>query len=246
MAQPIRFKACVDEVHLHTPDVASFKLRAEQRLPRFKPGQFIHLTMDDYDPANFWPESRVFSVANAVADRRSVELTISRQGEYTSRILDTLIVGDSLWAKGPYGEFTIDGEHGYRRAILIAGGTGITPFCAFMDAALKESALPVDEVVLHYGAQTPDLLIYRALSDRCAVELPGFKVQYYAEEMLSDDDPSIQRGRLALAKIIANAGPLDDSALFLSGPKAMITGFQATLTTTYGLSPEQVLVDAWE
>ena len=72
-------------------------------------------------------------MANAVADRRTVELTISRQGAYTSRILDVLARGVTVWGKGPYGEFTIGAIDGLRRAVLIAGGTGVTPFCAFMD-----------------------------------------------------------------------------------------------------------------
>ena len=142
MAQPIRFPATVEQVTHHTPDVATYRLRADKRLPRFIPGQFIHLTLEPFDPASFWPESRVFSVANAVADRRTVELTISRQGAYTNKILDQLSEGDRIWAKGPYGDFTIDANLGYSRAVLIAGGTGITPFCAFMDAALSQGRCP--------------------------------------------------------------------------------------------------------
>lgn len=61
MAQPLRFQARVEQVTLHTPDVVTYRLRADRRLPRFLPGQFIHLTLDAYDPAGFWPDSRVFS-----------------------------------------------------------------------------------------------------------------------------------------------------------------------------------------
>ena len=182
MAQPVHFKAVVEQVARHDSNVASFRLKAEKRLPRFVPGQFIHLTMDAYDPSSFWPESRVFSVANAVMDRSTIWLTISRQGNYTGRILDEVQSGSVLWAKGPYGEFSVDGSHGYRSAVLIAGGTGITPFCAFMDAALAQGKLPVEEAILHYGARTPELLIYRSLADQCAAQVRGFKVRYYAEK----------------------------------------------------------------
>ena len=156
----------VEQVTRHTQDVVTYRLRSEKRLPGFVPGQFVHLTVDHYDPAGFWPESRVFSVANAVTDRRTVELTISRQGAYTSRILDVLAPRPKVWAKGPYGEFTIGAIDGVRRAVLIAGGTGVTPFCAFMDAALINGELPPEEVMLHYGARSADLLIYRRLRTR--------------------------------------------------------------------------------
>jgi ferredoxin-NADP reductase len=246
MAQPIRFPAVVQQVTRHTPDVISYRLRAEKRLPRFSPGQFIHLTVEPFDPAGFWPESRVFSVANAVADRKTVELTISRQGAYTSKILDQLAEGDQVWAKGPYGEFTIDGRQGYPRAVLIAGGTGVTPFCAFMDAAISRGALPFAHATLFYGAQTPELLIYRALAERCAATCSGFQVSCFAERSDGGAQAAVHLGRIDLDQIMASTAEPDATAFFLSGPKPMIDAFRRTLTDAYALAPEQVLIDAWE
>jgi ferredoxin-NADP reductase len=245
MAQPVRFQATVEQIIRHTPDVATLHLHAARRLPRFTPGQFVHLTVDDFDPASFWPESRVFSVANAVADRRSVKLTISRQGEYTGRIIDGLQPGDSVWGKGPYGEFVLDGSHGYQRAVLIAGGTGITPFGAFMDAALTAGHLPVAEAILYYGAQTEDLLLYRALADQCADKVPGFEVRYFSEAKPRADNPAVRHGRLDIAAILAEQSDTARTAFFLSGPKAMIDTFE-TYLQTQGLALEQILIDAWE
>ena len=246
MAQPLRFQATVEQVTRHTPNVVTYHLRSVKRLPRFAPGQFIHLTVEPFDPASFWPESRVFSVANAVADRRTVELTISRQGAYTRKILDQLRQGDQVWAKGPYGDFAIDATQGYRHAVLIAGGTGITPFCAFMDAALSQGMLPIEQATLHYGAQTPDLLIYRELADRCAAEVAGFQVRYYAERRSHEAGPQIHNSRIDLAHIMANTDKPESAAFYLSGPKSMIEAFRVALTGTYGLAPTQVLIDAWE
>ena len=245
MAQPIRFPATVEHVIRHTPDVATYLLRAQKRLPRFKPGQFIHLTVDEFDPASFWPESRVFSVANAVADRRSVTLTISRQGDYTNRIIHDLQVGDPVWGKGPYGEFVLNGSHGYRRAVLIAGGTGITPFGAFMDAAVTDGQLPVESATLYYGAQTEHLLLYRRLCDQCAEKVHGFQVRYFSESQPRSKSERVQHGRLDIANILAEQPDISQTAFFLSGPKAMIDAFQSFLLSQ-GLPQEQILVDAWE
>lgn len=246
MAQPLRFAAVVEQVTRHTTDVCSYRLRAAKRLPRFAPGQFIHLTLEPFDPAGFWPESRVFSVANSVADRHTVDLTISRQGTYTAKILTELNEGDTVWAKGPYGEFTIDGCHGYRRVVLIAGGTGVTPFCAFMDSALRQAELPVDQATLHYGVQTPDLLIYRELAERCVAQVSGFHAFYYAERGSNADDVLVRRGRIDIGRILAETAAPEATAFYLSGPKPMIDAFRDSLIGTYGLAPTQVLVDAWE
>jgi ferredoxin-NADP reductase len=245
MAQPIRFQAVVENVTRHTQDVVTYRLRSEKRLPGFVPGQFVHLTVDHYDPAAFWPESRVFSVANAVTDRRTVELTISRQGAYTNRILDVLGPGAKVWAKGPYGEFTIGAIEGVRRAVLIAGGTGVTPFCAFMDAVLIDGEMPLEEVILHYGARSPDLLIYRSLADACAARFEGFHVHFRAEAG-SSDDATIRCGRLDPRAIVAEHGDSRETAYFLSGPKIMIDAFRASLIEDCGVAPKNVLVDAWE
>ena len=245
MAQPVRFEATVEQVTRHAPDVCTYRLRSAVRLPIILPGQFIHLTIDDYDPADFWPESRVFSVANAATDRRTVLLTISRQGAYTSRILDTLRQGDRVWGKGPYGEFSIRGGTGIRRAALIAGGTGVTPFCAFMDDALNGASLSVDEVVLFYGARTPDLLIYRGLADACAARIPWFRVIYHAESASADDSP-IRPGRLDPRAIVTELGDIGKTAFYISGPKQMIDYFLADLNGECGIPLERLIVDAWE
>jgi ferredoxin-NADP reductase len=246
MAQPVRAPATVESVQRHSEHVATYRLQAHRRLPRFVPGQFVHLTLDAFDPAGFWPESRVFSVANAVADRRSLTLTISRQGAYTSRILDSLRAGDEVWIKGPYGEFTIDG-HGCRHAVLIAGGTGITPFCALMDASLAAGALPLDSVALHYGARSPHLLVYRALAERCAAALPGFSLRCYAEtDAGSGIDTDITLGRMSAAEIAATALAPADTAFYLSGPRAMVSSFQHELLQDHGIPAQHVIIDAWE
>jgi ferredoxin-NADP reductase len=246
MAQAVHFKAVVEKVDRHDANVASFRLKSEKRLPRFVPGQFIHLSLDEYDGTGFWPESRVFSVANAVADRRTVDLTIGRQGKYTSRILDEVSAGDAVWAKGPYGQFTVHGRHGWGRAVLIAGGTGITPFCAFMDAALVRGALPLDQVILYYGARTVDLLIFRGLAERCAGKLVGFRVNCFAEQGASGGGSEIRAGALDLTRIMAETGDRQDTAYYLSGPRAMTGSFQQRLVDEFGVRRERVLIDAWE
>ena len=245
---PIHFKARVSQVIRHSAEVVSLLLISEKRLPRFRPGQFIHLTLDPYDPSTHWPESRVFSPANSVADRVTVRLTISRQGRYTSRILAEAREGTEVWAKGPYGEFVVDGSHGCDRVALIAGGTGITPFCAFMESALDAGTLPVRKCFLFYGARVPELLVYRELAERCVQSLPGFQATYFLEDGAHRwDGPAgrIRAGRLDLDAIVGALGP-GSTAYYLSGPKAMVDRFRADLTGRFAVPAGRVLIDAWD
>lgn len=246
MASPLHFSATVEHVDRHAEDLCSYRLRSDRRLPRFAPGQFIHLSIDSYDPASFWPASRVFSVANAVADRRSIHLTISRQGPYTSRILDELQLGMVVWAKGPYGDFDLMREGRECTAVFVAGGTGVTPFASYMDAVLRQGFLPTSSAILYYGARTPELLVYRELADRCARHVPHFRVQYYAQSGNSLQDPVIEAGLLDIDRIVAATADPSDATFYLSGPREMIRRFRVQLLEGHGIPPSQVLVDAWD
>lgn len=243
MPQAIHFRATVKCAARHSADLASYRLQAEQRLPRFLPGQFIQLAIDPYTAASYWPESRAFSVANSVADRYTLDLTISRQGAYTSRILDEIEAGAVVWGKGPYGNFFIDRAMG-SRAILIAGGTGITPFCAMMDAALQRGAMPTDFVTLYYGARNTRLLVHRPLADQCAARFPGFQVRYFAEKV--DRLGDVRNGVIDLDQIMADSQPSPGTTFFLSGPRKMIEAFRRRLQDEFNIPGTCVLSDDWE
>jgi ferredoxin-NADP reductase len=243
MSQPIHFNATITQIIRHAPDVVSLILESGKRLPRFAPGQFLHLSLDEYDPSRHWPESRVFSVANAVTDRKSIRLTISRQGRYTTRILGEATEGGVVACKGPYGEFVV-GRAPTPKVVLIAGGTGITPFAAFMDTALTEGLRGLAAVRLYYGARTPELLVYRGLAERCGMALPSFRANYLAET--ADGALGVTPGRLDLASIVGDLAPAADWTFYLSGPKAMIAVFRQRLLSEFGLPESQVLIDAWD
>jgi glycine betaine catabolism B len=245
LAQPIHFRAKVDKVKRHTSDVLSYRLKADKLLPRFYPGQFIHLALDPYHPASFWPESRIFSVANSVNDHCTIELTISRQGRFTSRILEELEEGSEVWAKGPYGEFRVDGVSGCSHPVLIAGGTGITPFCAFMDAALQLGTFPAKGASLYYGAKTEELLIFRELADRCAAQFPVFHVRYFSEASCRQNE-SLRQGTIELGAIMEETREYSNRGFYLSGPRRMIETFSRRLTDDFGILSEKVFTDAWQ
>ena len=90
MATPIKFRAEVTRVLRHADDVATFEFRYLDRRPRCKPGQFLHLALDPYDPAGHWPESRCFTIARGTRERDSLRLVIALKGRFTTRIFEEL------------------------------------------------------------------------------------------------------------------------------------------------------------
>ncbi len=93
---------------------------------KFKPGQFLHLTLDEYDPSLPWPDSRCFSMQSNPSETL-LKITFSVKGNYTKRMADELSEGKIVYLKLPYGEL-FSRNYSSRPCVFIAGGTGITPF----------------------------------------------------------------------------------------------------------------------
>jgi ferredoxin-NADP reductase len=239
MAQPRKIRCTVATVVDHGGRVYTVDLIPEMPVPAFRPGQFLHLTVDAYDPAGFWPDSRVFSVASSPRERGRVRICYAVKGIYTAKMERTLAVGGTVWIKLPYGEFVIDDGS---EAVLLAGGTGISAFTAFLEALTPASSR---RVLLVYGARTPDLWLFRDMLDRQASACPAFAVRYFAET--GAVAPCLP-GPLALDTVFGLPETVfrPASAIFyLSGPPAMLRALSAGLAAR-GVTPERIRTDAWE
>lgn len=243
MATPIKVAGSISEIIEHAADLRSFVITPERRIPAFLPGQFLHLALDAYEPGSHWPESRVFSIASSPAERQAVKITISRQGVFTSRMFAELRKGSKVWLKLPYGAFCPNAD-APGRMVMFAGGSGITPFVSFLEwAATAQQTASVD---LHYGARSPELLIYRATIERCQSRgLRDLRARYYVERANpQSQDPAITEGKLSVDPVWNELEDPRSCRFYLSGPRAMIDVFRARLHEL-GASPEAVLSDDW-
>ena len=198
--------------------------------PRFKPGQFLHLALDPYDGAGFWPESRVFSIASSPLVRDRLTITYAVKGAFTTRMEGELAAGVDVWVKLPYGEFEVDPA---ADAVLFAGGTGVTAFTAFLES------IPADvtsRVVLFYGARTPDLFVYGPMVESRAREVPALTCRLVCEETM---------GRLDVGVAWPTIAPLHHPVFYLSGPPAMLTALTKQLRDR-DVPPDRIRIDAWE
>lgn len=238
MAQPVRLRARVDQVIDHAPGLRSLELVPERPVPRFRPGQFLHLALDPWDPSRHWPDSRPLSIASPPESRHRVRVTVSEVGRFTAR-LTAVDEGDEVWLKLPYGEFVVGGDDG-TPAVLVGGGTGVAPFVSL---AVSDRN-PATAVRLLYGARRPDLLIYRDALDEAARRNPNFTWTAFVD----DSDPTgAHHGRLSVEAILEEAETMSHTAeavIYLSGPPAMITDLTAGLHGA-GIPGHRIRVDAW-
>jgi ferredoxin-NADP reductase len=238
VAQPIKLRARIDRVETHASDVRSFILVPERPAPRFRPGQFLHLAIDPFDPAQHWPESRVFSIASPPDDRQRLRITVSAVGPFTKRMME-LKEGDQVWVKLPYGDFVVQSDDN-APVILIAGGTGITPFVSFFAGGTTTAPVRV-----LYGARRSDLLIYRDLLEQAAERSPSLTWQAFVEE---NAGPGERSGRLSIEAALEaarEAGGADAATYYISGPPGMLAMFRAGLAAV-GVAPTKIRTDAWD
>lgn len=214
----------------HGERVYTVELRPAAPVPSFRPGQFLHLALDPYEPDGFWPESRVFSIASSPQERGWLAITYAVKGAFTARMERELAPGRSVWVKLPYGEFVVDPA---RDAVLFAGGTGVTAFTAFLQSLQPEQAT---RVLLFYGARTPDLFVYGPRVQACAREVPSLTCHLVCEAT---------QGRLQVDAAWPAMEALHDPVFYLSGPPPMLGALTAQLRG-HGVLPPAIRTDAWE
>jgi ferredoxin-NADP reductase len=233
-----KLRCSVERLAPHGGGVYTVWLRPERPAPRFRPGQFLHLALDAYDPSGFWPDSRAFSIASAPGERERIRLTYAVHGRFTTRMEAELAEGREVWIKMPHGDFVIDGRDD---VALFAGGTGITAFTAFLDGP----ACADRRVAVAYGARTNDLLIYRDVVDRAAERSSSLDVLYFVEAQRAGDRAGTLPGRVSVAAVWPRLRDPFDTHYYISGPPAMLRGIGDDLRAR-GVGREAIHIDAWE
>jgi ferredoxin-NADP reductase len=220
----------VQAVTDHGERVYTVELRPSTAVPHFKPGQFLHLALDAYEPGGFWPESRVFSIASSPRELDRLAITYAVKGAFTTRMERELSPGRSVWVKLPYGEFVVDPG---TDTVLFAGGTGVTAFTAFLQSLQPNQAT---RVRLFYGARKSGLFVYGPVVEACALAVPSLDCKLVCEET---------DGRLRVDAAWPVIETLHNPVFYLSGPPQMLCALTMQLRE-HGVATEAIRTDAWD
>jgi predicted ferric reductase len=163
---------------------------------------------------NGWWQSHPFSLS-AAPNKEWLRLTVTAVGGHTSRLAN-MRPGTPIWAAGPFGVFTAQ-RRTRRRALLIAGGSGIAPIRALLED------MPADTIVI-YRASRPDELVFRGELEELAERRDAW-VRYIVG---SRNDPGPRRlftpdGLLGLVPDVNRRD------VYLCGPPGLVGAAVATL-----------------
>jgi len=176
-----RVLARVETVQSETARVRTVVLRPNAAWRGFRAGQHVVLTVE-VDGRRL---SRTFSLSGA-EDAGTLRLTIGRQpgGRVTGWIHERLRPGAVVELSQAHGDFTLPDDPGVP-VLLIAGGTGVTPFLAMLRTLAARGARR-DVVLLCYAPRAEELVARVDLA-ALAAAAPGLRVYpAYTRETRAD------------------------------------------------------------
>jgi ferredoxin-NADP reductase len=195
----------------------------------FVPGQFLMFHFED-DPKTW----RAYSICSAVSDAGAFfEVAVGMVGAFSER-LGLLRPGGEhgLVCRGPFGKWTWDGTG---HAVLISGGTGITPFRAM-------ALLGKGRVTVCYSSRTADNLLFRNEYD--AWQKKGAAVFPRVTRPHEGSPWSGPTGRWTAAAAVAAGGSDPSAVYYLCGPKEFVSEMRAGLSAA-GVPETQVRTEKW-
>jgi len=141
-----------------TEDVRFFQVRyvddrsVYARTSRYKPGQFMMVSVPDIGEAPF-------SITSSPTRPGLMEFCIRRVGRVTDRLFE-LKENQPIWIRGPYGNgFPVEKMVG-RDLLFVAGGLGVAPLRSILLYAL-DNRDKFQKIYYLHGARTPAEMLFR-------------------------------------------------------------------------------------
>lgn len=213
-----RHRFHVAEVKAETDDVCSIVIRG-RNLDSFsvEAGQFMLVRF--WTPGLRW-QVHPFSMS-CPPDGTRLRLTIKAVGDFTRRI-PSIRPGTPVIIDGPHGLFT-PRRCQSRKALLIAGGIGITPIRSIADRLLGDGR----DVALVYGNRNFPSIVFREELDTLAAGSSG---RFRIVHVMSDqpDFPG-EKGRVDRDRIARLVPDIRERDVYLCGPPPMMKKLRAGL-----------------
>ena len=164
-----------------------------------------------------WAKAHPYSLS-AVPNGRQLRITVKDLGDDSHRV-QTLRSGVRVFAEGPYGTFTAE-RRTRPRVALIAGGIGITPLRALLEAL---PAGPDDITLLYRAASNGDVAFGKELS--ALAEQRGIRLHALIGPEIGDD----QTDRLGVPALRHLVPDIAERDVYVCGPPAMVDAVRRRL-----------------
>ena len=165
-------------------------------------------------------QAHPFSISRP-PDGKYLRFSIKKSGDFTTSVHNSLKPGTPVIIDGPYGVFTEKKCLG-DKALLIAGGIGITPLRSLGERLLASGK---DCVLLYANRAQRDMVFRRELGE--LADLGGFTVHHV---LSGDPEWQGEKGHIDAEMIKRLVPDFAERDAFLCGPPPMMTALTAALT----------------
>lgn len=178
----------------------------------FAAGQYINILLED-------GQKRAFSFASAPHDNALIELHVRLVpgGRFTTRVFESMKVGDEVRFEGPVGRFTL--HAGDRPILFVAGATGFAPIKSIVEDAFHRGVQR--PMRLYWGVRRPEDLYLRELAERWAREHRNFAFVPVVSEPLPTDAWTGRTG-LVHEAMLADIPDLRGHEVYVCGSVRMV------------------------
>ena len=228
----------VESVTTELPDTRTLRLKwPDGHDPDFKTGQFITI---------YWPDTpgykRAYSLSSCALDRGAYEITVKREGKMGTRLVDWTKPGDKFGVLPPVGKFLPVLEPD-KHLVCIAGGSGVTPFRAFVrEATRRELATKI--TVLYTVRTTNDIIFDREFREMAA-QNPNFNFYVTCTRLHPDDKWTGRRGRIDAAWVREQMHDPSNTIFYACGPNPLVEFAENIVVHQLGVPKAQMKTEKW-
>jgi ferredoxin-NADP reductase len=219
-----RFTLVLQSSSMATPRVRQLNFRREDGAPfNYVPGQFITLHMP-------WQEMelrRSYSVATIPDSVGEVQIAATHvEGGRATKLLFDMTPGARVETTGPFGRFVLrDDPPG--RYLLVATGTGVSPYRAMLPQLRARLAAKTHEAALLLGVRGPDELLFGEDLLSFARENPLFRfIASYSRRMPNILTAHAHKGYVQDHLMELNPDPKRDIVYLCGNPEMIDTAVE--------------------
>jgi len=202
----------IDVAHT-APDVLAVRCRLAEGWRGHRPGQFVFVSFDQGEGRH------PFTIASADCGKREVSFQIKAIGDYTRTLARRLTAGQPVQVEGPYGRFDLAHRQRGAQQIWIAGGIGVTPFLAWLEALQKRPG-DAPSADLHYCSRDRDTDPFVSKLAALCERLPAIRLRIHG---------AMQGHRLSAEQLAAEHDRSRPVEVWFCGPQGLADGLHAGL-----------------
>lgn len=208
-------------------------------------GQYLTFRFDSIADK---PVVRSYTMSSSPLQQDTCAFTVKRveKGLISNWLCDQVKVGDVLRARGPIGRFIYEPEKDRQHLVMVAAGSGVTPFVSIMrefeDRVGSRGAPSRMSLLVSYRSRN-DLILWEDLTR--ISQKPGCKV-YVTLSRDSGAPQEFWQGRISREMIECVVGADFNQATFMSCGPTAIMDLTGEVAGSHGVASEQIKTESFE